>query len=42
VLIGQYNALTVDRIKARFIWYWTQVDATLGRSLASAVGVPTS
>ena len=40
VLIGQYNALTIDRIKERFIWYWTQVDANLGHSLASAVGAP--
>ena len=40
VLIGQYNALTIDRVKERFIWYWTQVDANLGHFLASAVGAP--
>ncbi len=38
VLIGQYHALTVDRIKERFIWYWTQVDADLGRTIADDVG----
>jgi catalase len=38
VLIGQYSALTVDRIKAQFIGYWTQVDAGLGRTIAAAVG----
>ena len=37
-LVGQYNALTVDRIKARFIWYWTQVDAGLGAKITEAVG----
>jgi catalase len=38
VLIGQYKTLTVDRVKERFIWYWTQVDANLGHTIASAVG----
>jgi catalase len=38
VLIGQYGALTVDRIKDRFIGYWTQVDAGLGATIAAAVG----
>jgi catalase len=38
VLIGQYSALTVDRIRERFIWYWTQVDAGLGQAIAAAVG----
>jgi catalase len=38
VLIGQYGALTVDRIKERFLWYWSQVDAELGRAIASGVG----
>ena len=38
VLIGQYGALTVDRIRERFLWYWTQVDADLGRELSAAVG----
>jgi catalase len=38
VLIGQYHALTVDRIKQRFVWYWSQVDADLGRTIADAVG----
>jgi Catalase len=37
VLIGQYHSLTVDRIKERFIWYWSQVDAELGRTIAAAV-----
>ena len=40
VLVGQYGALTVDRIKERFVWYWTQVDDGLGWSIASAVGAP--
>jgi catalase len=38
VLIGQYGALTVDRIRDRFLWYWSQVDAGLGRTLTAAVG----
>jgi catalase len=38
VLVGQYGALTVDRIKERFLWYWTQVDAELGATLRSSVG----
>ena len=42
VLIGQYSALTVDRIKAQFIGYWTQVDANLGQTIASAVGATVS
>ncbi|AWB90191.1 catalase [Salinibacterium hongtaonis] len=37
-LIGQYSALTIDVIKARFIWYWTSVDSTLGATIAAAVG----
>src|SRR5690606_9393120 len=37
-LVGQYNALTVDRIKERFIWYWTQVDAGLGAKIIEAAG----
>ena len=37
-LVGQYNALTVDRIKERFIWYWTQVDADLGAKIIDAAG----
>ena len=36
-LIGQYNSLTVDRIKERFIQYWTNVDAGLGANISSAV-----
>ena len=42
VLIGQYSALTVDRIKAQFIGYWTQVDAKLGQTIAAAVGATVS
>jgi len=42
-LAGQYNSLTVDRIKERFLWYWTSVDATLGVQLRSAlVSAPAS
>ncbi|MHA6693518.1 catalase [Homoserinimonas sp. A520] len=37
-LIGQYNGLTIDRIKERFLWYWTQVDAGLGAKITEAVG----
>jgi catalase len=36
-LVGQYNSLTVDRIKEQFISYWTNVDATLGANIAAAV-----
>jgi len=36
-LIGQYNGLTVDRIKERFLWYWTSVDTDLGAKIGAAV-----
>jgi catalase len=37
VLVGQYGALTVDVIKARFIQYWTNVDAGLGAQIVARV-----
>ncbi|MET4703274.1 catalase [Frigoribacterium sp. UYMn621] len=37
-LVGQYNSLTVDRIKERFLWYWTSVDAGLGAKLRVELG----
>ncbi|WP_169165779.1 catalase [Cellulomonas taurus] len=36
-LVGQYRALTVDRVKERFLWYWTQVDAGLGATLRELI-----
>lgn len=36
-LVGQYRALTVEMIKARFIQYWTNVDAGLGAQIAAHV-----
>ncbi len=36
-LIGQGRLLTQDRIRIRFIGYWTSVDADLGRALAEAL-----
>ncbi|MDR1825500.1 MAG: catalase [Bifidobacteriaceae bacterium] len=36
-LTGQGRALTVPGIKARFIDYWTKVDADLGATLAAAL-----
>jgi catalase len=36
-LVGQYGALTVDVIKARFVRYWTNVDAGLGAQIAARV-----
>jgi len=36
-LLGQYGALTVDRIKTRFIEYWTNVDAGLGAQISARV-----
>ncbi len=36
-LTGQYNSLTVDRVKERFLGYWTSVDAGLGARLGEAV-----
>jgi catalase len=36
-LVGQYNGLTVDRIKERFVWYWSSVDADLGTKISAAV-----
>jgi catalase len=40
-LTGQYRNLTVDRIKERFLWYWTQVDAGLGDRLRAEIAKPT-
>ena len=37
-LVGQYGGLTLDRIKERFIQYWTNVDADLGAKIAARVG----
>jgi len=39
-LSGQGKALTVDAVKARFVQYWTNVDAGLGAALAAALGLP--
>ena len=39
-LIGQGKSLTQDVIKPRFIQYWTNVDADLGKQLAEALGLP--
>jgi catalase len=36
-LVGQYNSVTVDRVKERFLGYWTNVDAGLGTKLGEAV-----
>ncbi len=36
-LVGQYNALTVDAIKVRFLWYWEQVDAGIAERIRSQV-----
>ncbi|MBS7701176.1 MULTISPECIES: catalase [unclassified Chelatococcus] len=36
-LVGQYNALTVDAIKERFIWYWTSIDQATGDLIAARV-----
>ncbi|MFC4222915.1 catalase [Lysinibacter cavernae] len=38
-LVGQYQALTLDQVKARFLWYWTSVDETLGGRITAAVTV---
>ena len=40
-LTGQGQALTNDAIKVRFVQYWTNVDADLGRQLAEALELPT-
>ena len=37
-LVGQYEALTFDSIKERFLQYWTNVDAELGATLRARVG----
>jgi len=37
VLVGQYEALTVEDVKQRFLQYWTNVDAGLGQTLRSRV-----
>ncbi|MBS7706764.1 catalase [Chelatococcus asaccharovorans] len=36
-LVGQYNALTVDAIKERFIWYWTSIDQATGDLISARV-----
>lgn len=37
-LAGQYQSLTRDVVKERFLWYWGQVDAQLAAQVATAVG----
>ncbi len=46
-LVGQYRALTIDRIKEAFLGYWTNVDAGLGDVLRYRIaqddaGAPTA
>ena len=46
-LVGQYRALTIDRIKEAFLGYWTNVDAGLGEVLRYRIaqddaGAPTA
>ncbi len=36
-LVGQYNALTRDAVKERFLWYWTSVDQTTGERIRARV-----
>ena len=36
-LVGQYGALTVDRVKERFLQYWASVDAGLGALIRGRV-----
>ena len=36
-LAGQYLALTRDEVKARFLWYWGEVDATIAERVRSVV-----
>lgn len=37
-LTGQYKALTQDRIKERFLWYWTQIDKNTADRIKNNVG----
>jgi len=37
-LVGQGSGITVDRVRERFFWYWTNVDAALGATLREKVG----
>ncbi len=37
-LVGQYGALTLDRVKDRFLQYWASVDAELGALIRGRVG----
>ncbi|GAA3588557.1 catalase [Klugiella xanthotipulae] len=36
-LIGQYNSLTLEQVKERFLWYWTSVDGELGARITAGV-----
>ncbi|WGD38049.1 catalase [Lysinibacter sp. HNR] len=36
-LVGQYNSLTRDEVKKRFLWYWTEVDRNLGARITAQV-----
>lgn len=36
-LVGQYNSLTVEVIKERFLWYWGEVDATIAERISAQV-----
>nr|WP_280528373.1 catalase-related domain-containing protein [Acetobacter okinawensis] len=37
-LAGQYRSLHHDQIKTRFLWYWTQIDATLAEQVKALIG----
>ncbi|MBB3809140.1 catalase [Pseudochelatococcus contaminans] len=36
-LVGQYNSLTRDAVKERFLWYWTSIDKTTGERIRARV-----
>lgn len=38
-LTGQYNALTREEVKERFLWYWGEVDATTAERIKQNVGL---
>ncbi|MFD2248776.1 catalase [Pseudochelatococcus lubricantis] len=36
-LVGQYNALTRDPVKERFLWYWASIDPATGERIRARV-----
>lgn len=39
-LVGQYESLTRDEVKARFLWYWGEIDEATAAKIRERIEVP--